>query len=297
VRPTELAARILEQWGFPGHYTRYFSDTPVADGAVAHDPEAKLAATVGLASDYASGDVALEDILARFEQLFGLPKEQFIAAARAAEQALHEQAPALGITLPRTVPGRRPADGVRAREAEPAAPTSPGNATAADTPSLVAVLGEITQATLAGENINDILSMVLEGLGRTAGYDSVLLALLNASRGRIVGRLGFGEGVDEFLRTMVVPLRPGAGALADAILCHEPRVVPAGTPADLAPGGGSTGVLRVSSFIVCPLVVRQRSVGAVLAARGAPPAVEERDLAAVQLFCNQARLALDRAAG
>jgi len=137
---------------------------------------------------------------------------------------------------------------------------------------------------------------VLEGLGRTGGYDSVLLALLNASRDRIIGRLGFGEGVDEFLRTMVVPLRPAAGMLADAILSQKPRVVAAGTPASLVPSGVRTGTLRVTSFIVCPLVVRQRPVGAVLAARGAPPAVAERDLAVVQLFCNHASLAIDRAA-
>ena len=104
VRPADLAARILEHWGFPPHYTGYFRDARPGDRSVANDQEAKLAATVSLASDYSSGDVALEDILARFERLFGLPREQFIAAARTAEQALHEQAPALGITLPRTVP-------------------------------------------------------------------------------------------------------------------------------------------------------------------------------------------------
>jgi eukaryotic-like serine/threonine-protein kinase len=296
VRPTDLAAHILEHWGFPRRYTDYFRDADSADPFAAPDANAKLSATVSLAVDYSSGEVALEDVLARFEWLFGLPREQFFAAARAAEQALHEQAPALGITLPRTVPGRRPADGVRVREK---ATDAPGEKTSAgrDVPSVKAILGEITQARLAGENASDILSMVLEGLGRTGDYDSVLLVLLNASRDVILGRLGFGEGVEEFLRAMVVPLRLGAGVLADAILSQQPRVVTAGTPADLVPSGRATGALRIASFIVCPVVVRRRSVGALLAARSGPPPVEEVDLDIVQLFSNHASLALDRAAG
>ena len=167
----------------------------------------------------------------------------------------------------------------------------------ADVPSTLAVVGEITGAMLANENINDILSMVLEGLARTARYDSVLLALLDPSRDRVVGRLGFGEGVEEFLRTMVVPLDPGAGVLADAILARQPRVVPKGSPGDLVPRGVSTAMLRVASFIVVPLVVRRKAVGALLAARAGSPPVGDADLAVVQLFSNQASLALDRAAG
>jgi GAF domain-containing protein len=81
------------------------------------------------------------------------------------------------------------------------------------------------------------------------------------------------------------------------MLTREPRVVPAGTPSDLVPRGESTGAVRFASFIVCPLIVRKKAVGAVVAARAGDPPVGDGDLAIVQLFCSQASLALDRAAG
>jgi len=292
VRPADLAARILEHWGFPPHYAAYFRRPPAPDGPV-HDQDGKLAATVSLAVDYTGGDVPVEAVLARFEKLFGLPPEQFTAAACVAEQAFREQAPALGFPLPKPARSERAVD-VAGRAGRD---VPDGIRATADVPSTLAVVGEITGAILANENINDILSMLLEGLARTAHYDSVLLALLDPSQDRVVGRLGFGEGVEEFLRTMVVPLDPGAGVLADAILARQPRVVPNGSPGDLVPRGVSTGMLRVASFIVVPLVVRRKAVGALLAARAGSPPVGDADLAVVQLFSNQASLALDRAAG
>ena len=63
------------------------------------------------------------------------------------------------------------------------------------------------------------------------------------------------------------------------------------------PRGESTGAVHLASFIVCPLIVRQKAVGAVVAARAGDPPVGGADLASVQLFCSQASLALDRAAG
>src|SRR4029079_1598119 len=73
------------------------------------------------------------------------------------------------------------------------------------------ILAEITRAILAQENINDTLAMVLEGIARTGGFDAAFLALLNARKDRLIGRLGYGEGVAEFLSDLQVPLAPDAG--------------------------------------------------------------------------------------
>src|SRR5262249_60866831 len=45
VRPGELAAGILEHWGFPPRYTGYFRVAGSPKGSVPHDPAAKPAAT------------------------------------------------------------------------------------------------------------------------------------------------------------------------------------------------------------------------------------------------------------
>lgn len=298
LRPAELSASILEHWDFPTSYSSYFRNPQPDPTTRAHDTTTKLAAMVSLAAQYTSEDGATDAVLQGFQAQFALSPEHFVAAVESAEGTFRVQAPMLGITPPKPPAAhhapqvRPPADGAGVADA-----TDAGAADATDAPSALAVIAEITQAILAHENINDILSMVLEGLARAGHFDSVLLALLNSTRDRIVGRLGFGEGVEAFLRTLVVPLRPDAGALVEAMLTRQARVVSKGTPADLVPRGDSTGTVRLTSFVTCPLIVRQKAVGALVAARAGQPAIADADLAVVQLFCNQASLAFDRAAG
>jgi len=297
VKPAAMSASILEHWDFPPSYSSYFRNPPPDGATRVQDPSSKLAAMVSLAAEYTTDAGTTDAVLQRFQAHFALAPEQFVAAAETAEETFREQAPMLGIAVPRTTAQqaaarRTPAPG--ASEAEAPVPVAPATT---DAPSALAVIAEITQAILSSENINDILSMVLEGLARSGHFDTVLLALLNPTRDRIVGRLGFGDGVEAFLRSLVVPLRPDAGALAEVMLTRQPRVVPKGTPADLVPRGESTGTVRFESFVVCPLIVRQKPVGALVAARAAASAVANSDLAIVQLFCSQASLALDRAAG
>ncbi len=294
VQPSAMSASILEHWDFPASYAAYFRTPPPDVAARVHGASAKLGALVSLAAEYVSDDGTTDAVLQRFQAHFALAPEQFIAAAETAEETLREQAPMLGIALPKTSAHQAAARRPPAHEGGAHGHADPGTT---DAPSALAVIAEITQAILAGENINDVLSMVLEGLARAGHFDSVLLALLNPSRDRIVGRLGFGEGVEAFLRSLVVPLRADAGALAEAMVTRQARVVAQGTPADLVPRGDSTGAVRLESFITCPLIVRQKAVGALVAARAGAPAVAKSDLAVVQLFCSQASLALDRAAG
>jgi len=300
VQPSDVAARILSAWEFPARYARYFLSAAVPEARV-RDPEAVLAATVGVAAEYTRAGGSPAAALERFQTVFGLPPEIFAAAMRAGDEAFQAQAPAFGNMIAKSALVRESEPAARRSPAPiPPAPPSvaqPGAPASADAPSALAVVAEITQAILAHENINDVLSMVLEGLARAGRHDCVLLALLTPGRDRIVGRLGFGDGAAEFLRTLVVPLRPGAGALAEAILSRAPRVASTGGASDLVPAGAPTGALRFTSFIACPLVVRGKAVGAVIAARTGPPAVAEPDLALVQLFASQAGLALDRAAG
>src|SRR5262249_9630494 len=146
-------------------------------GARVYDSVAKLAAVVSLADEYTSDAGATDAVTQRFQAHFNLAPEQFVAATETAEETLREQAPMLGIVLP------KPARHVSATK-QPggggATTVVEANAGATEAPSPLAIITEITQAILANENINDILSMVLEGLARAGGFDSVMLALLNA---------------------------------------------------------------------------------------------------------------------
>ena len=171
-----------------------------------------------------------------------------------------------------------------------------GNVGAPSSMAAFEILAEITRAILAQENINDTLAMVLEGIARTGGFDAAFLALLNARKDRLVGRLGYGEGVAEFLSALQVPVLPEAGVLAEAVLARETRVITqAGTRA-LMPRGVAPPTIAAESLVVHPLVVRGKAVGVLVAARGVGgAAITAAEGTLVQLFCNQAGLALDRA--
>ena len=95
--------------------------------------------------------------------------------------------------------------------------------------------------------------MVLEGIVRTGLFDVAFLALLDVRKDHLVGRLGFGDGVGEYLSTLRVPLNADAGVLAETVLARKPKVVPDGTDAMLVPRGMPTPEIPASSFIAYPL--------------------------------------------
>jgi GAF domain-containing protein len=316
-----LAGEILDRWNLPANYGRYFRRVGSGDASRAN-PGDTLFAIVDVAADCARNGEATADtqgMLDRSQQLLALASEELLSVVRTAKDALREQAPILGIDPPpapraktaaaathaaaagtngakaaagATKPGSgsgsvRPDEG-----AAHAAPGAPSSASAASAQLAFEIIGEITHSILEHDDINNILCMVLEGIARTGPFDAVFLALLTVQRDRLVGRLGYGQGVEEYLSKLVVPLRPGAGLLAETVLARKSRIVSEGSPGLLVPAGATLPKVAAASFVVHPIIVRDKVVGVLYAARNGAPAVGAADLALVQLFCNQACLAL-----
>src|SRR5262249_40438213 len=160
-----------------------------------------------------------EGALHRFQALFGLGPEHFVAMTQVARDEAREQAALLGVAP--SAPGR-PApvavarDDAAPRRPAPAAPTAPRPAPSApessgDGRAAREILAEISRATVEQDDITPVLFMVLEGIARAGGYDAAFLALVTVKRDRLVGRLGHGEGVEEYLSELAVPLRADAG--------------------------------------------------------------------------------------
>jgi GAF domain-containing protein len=147
---------------------------------------------------------------------------------------------------------------------------------------------------LDADDPDHTLSMVLEGIGRVGRFDLVLLALLDPGENALVVRLAYGERVEEGLRVLVVPCGAGSGLLAETLLGRAPRLVAEGTAALLVPAGAPAPPLPAGAYVTHPLVTRGRGAGVVLAARTRGP-VGPDDLPMLDLFCNQATLALERA--
>ncbi len=312
VEPRNLAAGVLERWGFPPRYTDFFRRPAAGARAAPVDAASRLAVAVDLAAEYAAQagrgrPEAAAALAQRYEEIFSRRPEEFGKVVEVAIEALREQAPLLRLPL---LPGlaaeergdvRRTDVAGAERCADSAMPGSAGGAvvktaSAADEHAALAILAEITRAILANDDINQTLSMVLEGIARTGRFDVAFLALLSAQRDRLLGRMGYGDGVREQLGRLSVPLSPGAGALAAAVLSREPQLAARGSSRLLAPPGMVPASLSVDSFVVHPLVVRGRAVGVLVAGRSAGSSVGPADLPLVELFCNQAALALDRVA-
>jgi HD-like signal output (HDOD) protein len=305
----DLATAMLARWNFPASYAEYFRQPH--DASAERRPTTsgqRLFALVDVANEYAvhaadpdpEAQAAAGAILRAAESMFGRRLEDVQTAAERGAEEAREHMPVLRTPAgkpTRTAAAVRATTPTAADASTVAATVAPDIHAAGAPPSMAAIeiLAEITRAILAQDNINDTLAMVLEGIARTGGFDAAFLALLNARKDQLVGRLGYGEGVAEFLSTLQVPLVPDGGVLAEATLTREARVISeAGTRA-LMPRGMKPSAIAAESLVAHPLIVRGKAVGVLVAARGAGRApVTAAESTVVQLFCNQAALALDR---
>jgi HD-like signal output (HDOD) protein len=305
---TDLATAMLARWSFPASYADYFCQPhPAGDRQVTTNRQ-KLFAIVDVANRYAA-HASDPDPVVRAQAVTGLRSAEIMferraqdvlaAIERGAEDA-REHLPVLRGASPHAIAGGRGATELRPASGSPSrgAGDLVADDLAAAATAAFEILAEITRGILAQENINDTLAMVLEGIARTGRFDVAFLALLDARKDHIVGRLGYGDGVAEYLSTLRVPMHPDAGVLAETVLARQVRIVPDGNGAMLVPHGMPVPKIPAASFIAHPLVVRGKAVGVMVAARGVGKArVCGGDLTVVQLFCNQAGLALDRAVG
>jgi len=304
----DLATAMLARWNFPGSYADYFREThPKGDRAVATNGQ-RLIAIVDVANDFAAyatdpdpeSRAQADTILRAAETMFGRRIEDIRAAAERGAEDAREHLPMLRSAPSNAPAGRANADArhVPTAASEPAARLREVVAAPEPTAAALEILAEITRAILAQDDINDTLAMVLEGVARTGQFDVAFLALLNGKKDHLVGRLGYGHGVAEYLSALRVPLVPEGGALAEAVLGRTPKVVAQGSPVMLVPRGAAVPAIPASAFVAHPLVVRGKAVGVMVVARAAGvPALGAADVTLVQLFCNQAGLALDRAVG
>ena len=308
VDPAALATAILKRWDFPDRYTDFFRRVPAADQPVGLGASARLFAVVELATDYswhADGRAsdACRSVAERYEALFARPADEFLGVTRAAVESLREHARLLHLGPVAEAGeeargyGRAPAGACAEGRSSPdrSEPQAVAAMPPRDRQAALAIVAEITRAILEHEDINHTLSMVLEGIARTGSFDLVFLALLNVQKDRLVGRLAYGDGLADYLGALSVPLVPSGGVLAETMLAREPQTVTDDAPARLVPQGAPAASLRIESLVSHPLIVRSKAIGVLVAARSAAP-VTPADLGVVRLFCDQASLALDRAA-
>lgn len=138
--------------------------------------------------------------------------------------------------------------------------------------------------------VNEVLLTVLEAIVRAGPFSRAAFCMLTDTRTELVGRFGLGEGVDAFVKRLRFPVTLGPQGLAvgSAILRRlDLFAAMARNPA--ADEARLLALLGAQSVLVLPLVIENRSVGAIVVDRATTPeppdaatvtfAVHLRDLA------------------
>jgi GAF domain-containing protein len=154
------------------------------------------------------------------------------------------------------------------------------------------LIGELEAAVTSPGHfeVNEILLTVLEAIVRAGPFSRAAFCLLTDTRTELVGRFGLGEGVDAFVKRLRFPVTLGPQGLAvgSAVLRRlDLFAALARNPA--ADEARLLALLGAQTVLVLPLVIENRSVGAIIVDRTTttePPdaatvtfAVHLRDLA------------------
>lgn len=111
--------------------------------------------------------------------------------------------------------GEGGAEGAQAATAEPT-PAAPK-----DKPELVEALSncvqEVTESLVSEFHLDDLLHVIVETLYRQLDAGHALIAVLNPRRHALVGRFGFGAGIDKLLPQFVVPLDRSEDIFGEAL--------------------------------------------------------------------------------
>lgn len=152
---------------------------------------------------------------------------------------------------------------------------------------LYQVVEEVNQALVAQAPINQILLMVLEGIFRGIRFDRVIFSLVNPKRTHITGRFGLGDGVEELLPLLHLPLKANGNAFALAMGERQEYLVnPHNHPGDRSlMEDNFWRVSRSHSFLVVPLHVDQIPIGAFFVDRlDAAMPISEEDRRRLRIF-------------
>lgn len=227
--------------------------------------------------------LALEQI-AKFldrplDEILPMITDNAIAAAEAASNYGAHEAAKL-IPLPRN-PGVKPLVEIE----EPSGPN----------PMLqLKILRDLSMLIAGKPNLNEVLTLALEGVFRGIGMDRALFALLSQDRQQLIGKAGLGRGADALVRAFQFPLDGSPGELVNSVIGRQQSFVVANafdTPVRLERLTRAGGV---TPFVMAPIIVNGRVIGAFYADRTTADAVlSDEDAQGVLHFVQQASLGFE----
>lgn len=287
----EVGLSILKEWNLPDSMVKRLSLLHNA-GSSGAGVEGRLRKMIKGAFDLSKNllepHIEPEERRKKEEKVcntLGLNPQHLGQSLTASKKRLHEMAQVLCIDLremeisdairPKDVREHKAAAAAPKTQEQPVAPESKPSGTAPkDHESLsedlkrlqflYQVVEEVNQALVSLAPINQILLMILEGVFRGIRFDRVIFSLVNPQRTHISGRFGLGDGVEELLPLLNLPLTDHGNAFALAMEERQEYLVnPQNRLRDRSlMEDNFWRVSRSHSFLVVPLHVEQIPIGA-----------------------------------
>ncbi len=243
-------------------------------------------------------DASQGEVLARIRALFGMPVSP-TGGVRAPTPA--EPPSSLAAKLAQaSSQAKAVAQSLKPVEAAKPATSMDDDAEEGPPPEPIEILAtgvqDITDTLVGDFNLNDLLRMILETMYRGLGFDHVLLAARDIRRNALVGRLGFGEGVERILPRFVLPLTESADVFRVALSKNADMLIDdinAASIRDRIPpwfrecGAGET-------FLLLPVVVDKKIAGLFYGGmrHAGQMKVGQKELSLAKTLRNQALLAI-----
>jgi GAF domain-containing protein len=145
-------------------------------------------------------------------------------------------------------------------------------------------------------SINDVLRMILEAMYSGMGFDRVVLCIKDGRRNAMCGKFGFGQGVQDLVKTFDFPLTAPPDVFlvalqnnADILITDidDPKI------ATRIPAWYRRHVVA-RTFVLFPIVVKGKPIGLIYADRPLPNdiTITEKELSLLKSLRNQAILAI-----
>lgn len=306
----ELGVGVARTWGLPDKLLQCMRNAPgeVPARPVAAADRARWVCRAANELADAMMDVEgegldhrLREIGQRFASALGMPARTIVESAQRGRERIAELAPVMGLTLAGGAARPKPAAAPAAagdRTLVVAPPAAPGDGAEL----LSAGIQDITHRMVSDDfRLNDVLRGVLDVVQRALGSRRVLFALRDPKTETLTGRFGLGEGVDGALKTLRVPLRPGAEPDLFSAICAKgvDTLIADATAANMAarlPGWFRQG-MAAPCFLLLPLVMKGSTFGLIYADHAAAGGINvgEKELALLRTLRNQAVMAFRQA--
>ena len=286
-RLRQVTAGLVREWRIGGLLTSL-----IERGEQAGEREASVALAQSLARAAEAGwdSTNARDVMKRIEKHVDTPLDEllpmFAENALAAAQAATAYGAFEAARLIPTIDARKFEE--EDQDEEPAGP-NPG--------LQLKILRDLSMLIAGKPNLNELLTLALEGIFRGIGMDRALFAMVSGDRQQLVGKGALGNGGSALCRAFQFTLDGSPGELINSvILKHENFCVGHAFEAPvrldrLTRAGG------MAPFAIAPIMVQGRAIGCFYADKVKGEPLSNDDAQSFLLFVQQASLGFEHLIG